>query len=134
MGTDFGVQVGNTMQGDRGAPWALGLPENPMPITQLPGPPPLPSGQMVPGPGVSGPPRPPQVISITLSTSLIQYKPKIIFSAEGLSFVFLQLTSEMERNLLEQVMSLTPDQINLLPPEQRNQVKQLQEMLMVRNR
>ncbi|KAM0933048.1 putative cleavage stimulation factor subunit 2, hinge domain-containing protein [Dioscorea sansibarensis] len=104
MGTDFGVQVGNTMQGDRGAPWVHGLPENPMPVTQLPGPPPLPSGQMAPGPGVSGPPQPPQ------------------------------LTSEMERNLLEQVMSLTPEQINLLPPEQRNQVKQLQEMLMVRNR
>ncbi|WOK91532.1 hypothetical protein Cni_G00223 [Canna indica] len=39
------------------------------------------------------------------------------------------LTPEMEKTLLQQVMSLTPEQINLLPPEQRNQVLQLQEML-----
>ncbi|KAK6921176.1 Cleavage stimulation factor subunit 2, hinge domain [Dillenia turbinata] len=37
-----------------------------------------------------------------------------------------QLTPEMEKALLQQVMSLTPEQINLLPPEQRNQVLQLQ--------
>ncbi|XP_004500472.2 uncharacterized protein [Cicer arietinum] len=39
------------------------------------------------------------------------------------------LTPEMEKALLQQVMSLTPEQINLLPPEQRNQVLQLQLML-----
>ncbi|XVE58780.1 hypothetical protein DITRI_Ditri04bG0196700 [Diplodiscus trichospermus] len=39
------------------------------------------------------------------------------------------LTSEMEKALLQQVMSLTPEQINLLPPEQRNQVLQLQQIL-----
>ncbi|XP_008797821.2 cleavage stimulating factor 64-like [Phoenix dactylifera] len=39
------------------------------------------------------------------------------------------LTPEMEKALLQQVMSLTPEQINLLPPEQRHQVLQLQEML-----
>lgn len=39
------------------------------------------------------------------------------------------LTADMEKALLQQVMSLTPDQINLLPPEQRNQVLQLQQML-----
>ncbi|RWV92305.1 hypothetical protein GW17_00045336 [Ensete ventricosum] len=39
------------------------------------------------------------------------------------------LTAEMEKALLQQVMSLTPEQINLLSPEQRNQVLQLQEML-----
>ncbi|CAL9084338.1 unnamed protein product [Musa textilis] len=39
------------------------------------------------------------------------------------------LTPEMEKALLQQVMSLTPEQINLLSPEQRNQVLQLQEML-----
>ncbi|XP_020221857.1 cleavage stimulating factor 64 [Cajanus cajan] len=39
------------------------------------------------------------------------------------------LTPEMEKALLQQVMSLTPEQINLLPPEQRNQVLQLQQML-----
>ncbi|THU72010.1 hypothetical protein C4D60_Mb04t07580 [Musa balbisiana] len=32
------------------------------------------------------------------------------------------LTLEMEKALLQQVMSLTPEQINLLSPEQRNQV------------
>ncbi|KAL6007484.1 hypothetical protein ACLOJK_032982 [Asimina triloba] len=40
-----------------------------------------------------------------------------------------QLTPEMEKALLQQVMSLTPEQINLLPPEQRAQVFQLQQML-----
>ncbi|KAJ4969147.1 hypothetical protein NE237_015848 [Protea cynaroides] len=40
-----------------------------------------------------------------------------------------QLTAEMEKALLHQVMSLTPEQINLLPPEQRHQVFQLQQML-----
>jgi hypothetical protein len=35
----------------------------------------------------------------------------------------------MEKALLQQVMSLTPEQINLLPPEQRNPVLQLQLML-----
>ncbi len=39
------------------------------------------------------------------------------------------LTPEMEKALLQQVMSLTPEQINLLPPDQRNQVLQLQQML-----
>ncbi|CAI0400958.1 unnamed protein product [Linum tenue] len=39
------------------------------------------------------------------------------------------LTPDMEKALLQQVMSLTPEQINLLPPEQRNQVLQLQQML-----
>ncbi|GMP67426.1 hypothetical protein CsSME_00027415 [Camellia sinensis var. sinensis] len=39
------------------------------------------------------------------------------------------LTPEMEKALLQQVMSLTPEQINLLPPEQRSQVLQLQQML-----
>ncbi|KAJ3683111.1 hypothetical protein LUZ60_013338 [Juncus effusus] len=40
-----------------------------------------------------------------------------------------QLTQDMEKNLLQQVMSLTPDQINMLAPDQRHQVLQLQEML-----
>ncbi|KAC9774266.1 hypothetical protein R6Q59_007263 [Mikania micrantha] len=39
------------------------------------------------------------------------------------------LTADMEKALLQQVMSLTPEQINLLPPDQRNQVLQLQQML-----
>lgn len=41
----------------------------------------------------------------------------------------IQLTPEVEQQLLQQVMSLTPEQINLLPPEQRHQVHQLQQML-----
>ncbi|XVF50583.1 hypothetical protein PTKIN_Ptkin04bG0113200 [Pterospermum kingtungense] len=39
------------------------------------------------------------------------------------------LAPEMEKALHQQVMSLTPEQINLLPPEQRNQVLQLQQIL-----
>ncbi|XP_076901642.1 cleavage stimulating factor 64-like [Bidens hawaiensis] len=39
------------------------------------------------------------------------------------------LTADMEKALLQQVMSLTPEQINMLPPDQRNQVLQLQKML-----
>ncbi|CAH8390369.1 unnamed protein product [Eruca vesicaria subsp. sativa] len=39
------------------------------------------------------------------------------------------ISADMEKALLQQVMSLTPEQINLLPPEQRNQVLQLQQML-----
>ncbi|KAI4347184.1 hypothetical protein L6164_008019 [Bauhinia variegata] len=39
------------------------------------------------------------------------------------------LSPEMEKALLQQVMSITPEQINLLPPDQRNQVLQLQQIL-----
>ncbi|KAG2322517.1 hypothetical protein Bca52824_015730 [Brassica carinata] len=39
------------------------------------------------------------------------------------------ISADMEKALLQQVMSLTPEQINLLPPEQRNQVLQLQQIL-----
>ncbi|KAG4959391.1 hypothetical protein AAZX31_13G111100 [Glycine max] len=39
------------------------------------------------------------------------------------------LTPDMEKALLQQVTSLTLGQINLLSPEQRNQVLQLQQML-----
>lgn len=45
------------------------------------------------------------------------------------SFLHHKLTNEMEKALLQQVMSLTPEQINLLPPEQRQQVVQLQQIL-----
>ncbi|KAL5726129.1 hypothetical protein ACHQM5_009198 [Ranunculus cassubicifolius] len=40
-----------------------------------------------------------------------------------------QVPNEVEKQLLQQVMNLTPDQINLLPPEQRQQVFQLQQMM-----
>ncbi|KAG0491413.1 hypothetical protein HPP92_004811 [Vanilla planifolia] len=39
------------------------------------------------------------------------------------------LSPEMEKAVLQQVLSLTPEQINLLPPEQRNQVLEIQEIL-----
>ncbi|XP_010912502.1 cleavage stimulating factor 64 [Elaeis guineensis] len=40
-----------------------------------------------------------------------------------------QLTSEMESALLQQVLSLTPEQLSSLPVEQQQQVLQLQQML-----
>lgn len=40
------------------------------------------------------------------------------------------LSRDMEKALLQQVMNLTPEQINGLPPEQRNQVLQLRDMLL----
>ncbi|XP_038986625.1 cleavage stimulating factor 64 isoform X1 [Phoenix dactylifera] len=40
-----------------------------------------------------------------------------------------QLTPEMESALLQQVLSLTPEQVSSLPVEQRQQVLQLQQML-----
>ncbi|URE18571.1 superfamily of TFs having WRKY and zinc finger domains [Musa troglodytarum] len=90
MGTDYGTQVSTSMQKDRGAPWVLGSSEITTVGTQLPGLPPMISGQIATGAG-GQPPRPPP------------------------------LTPEMEKALLQQVMGLTPEQINLLPPEQRNQ-------------
>ncbi|MQM00668.1 hypothetical protein Taro_033407 [Colocasia esculenta] len=49
-------------------------------------------------------------------------------SPGGQPFRSPQLTAEMEQALLQQVMSLTPEQINQLPPEHRNQVFQIQQM------
>ncbi|KAG5014735.1 hypothetical protein JHK82_020419 [Glycine max] len=66
---------------------------------------------------LSGPPGPPSVVSGQMGAAAKQpLRPP-------------GLTPEMEKALLQQVMSLTPEQINLLPPEQRNQVLQLQQML-----
>ncbi|TYH01516.1 hypothetical protein ES288_A09G065400v1 [Gossypium darwinii] len=95
LGSEFGNQVGGSMQADRGSSWTHSQPDNSA-LTQLQGPSPLVSSQMVPG---NQPPRP------------------------------ASLTPEMEKALLQQVMSLTPEQINLLPTEQRNQVLQLQQIL-----
>ena len=44
-------------------------------------------------------------------------------------FAWVQLSLDMEKALHQQVMSLTPDQFNQLPPDQRNQVLQIQQML-----
>ncbi|XP_031113077.1 cleavage stimulating factor 64 isoform X1 [Ipomoea triloba] len=41
----------------------------------------------------------------------------------------LQITPDVESALLQQVLSLTPEQLNSLPPDQRQQVLQLQRML-----
>ncbi|KAK1300215.1 Zinc finger CCCH domain-containing protein 25 [Acorus calamus] len=43
----------------------------------------------------------------------------------------IQLPSDVDRGLLDQVLSLTAEQLNLLPPEQRQQVIQLQQILRV---
>ncbi|RDY11101.1 Cleavage stimulating factor 64 [Mucuna pruriens] len=65
---------------------------------------------------LSGPPGPPSLVSGQMGAVNQPLRPP-------------GLTAEMEKALLQQVMSLTPEQINLLPPEQRNQVLQLQQML-----
>ncbi|TKY60930.1 Cleavage stimulating factor 64 [Spatholobus suberectus] len=75
----------------------------------------------MPGPSenlahLSGPPGPPSIVSGQMGAANQPLRPPA-------------LTPEMEKALLQQVMSLTPEQINLLPPEQRNQVLQLQQML-----
>ncbi|TKY74269.1 Cleavage stimulating factor 64 [Spatholobus suberectus] len=75
----------------------------------------------MPGPSdslahLSGPPGPPSVVSGQMGAANQPLRPPA-------------LTPEMEKALLQQVMSLAPEQINLLPPEQRNQVLQLQQML-----
>jgi len=50
-----------------------------------------------------------------------------------LSCFLLQMAGELEQQkaLLQQVLSLTPEQISSLPPEQRQQVLQLQQALRV---
>ena len=40
-----------------------------------------------------------------------------------------QLTPEMEKMLVQQVLGMSAEQINMLPPEQRQQVLQLRDML-----
>lgn len=41
-----------------------------------------------------------------------------------------QLPPDMESALLQQVLTLTPEQLSSLPPEQRQQVIQLQQALL----
>ena len=40
-----------------------------------------------------------------------------------------QLTPEMEKMLVQQVLGMSAEQIHMLPPEQRQQVLQLRDML-----
>jgi hypothetical protein len=42
---------------------------------------------------------------------------------------YLQLTPDVESALLQQVLQLTPEQLSSLPPEQQQQVIELQKML-----
>lgn len=105
-------------------------------MTLLPGPQPMVPGQMGPG---NQPIRAPPVIffdtefhillSANLSNGSIFFFINFFIYQRGSGLLVIQLTPEMEKALLQQVMSLTPEQINLLPPEQRNQVLQLQQML-----
>ncbi|CAL0331051.1 unnamed protein product [Lupinus luteus] len=67
-------------------------------------------------PQLSGPPGPSSIVSGQMGAPSLSLRPPV-------------LSPEMEKALLQQVMSLTPEQIDLLPPEQRNQVLQLQQML-----
>lgn len=45
------------------------------------------------------------------------------------SIIQLQLPAEVESVLLQQVLNLTPEQLSSLPPEQQQQVIQLQQVL-----
>ena len=127
IGSEFGNQVGGSMQADRGSSWMSSQPDNST-LTQLQGPSPLVPSQMGPGNQL---PRPASVI-IKLWVSYKQDYLSIdqpVPLTVWVSFGSLQLTPDMEKALLQQVMSLTPEQINLLPTEQRNQVLQLQQIL-----
>ncbi|KAK2987544.1 hypothetical protein RJ640_021598 [Escallonia rubra] len=108
LGAEFS-QVGSSTQGERGSSWMPGPPDIST-APQLSAPQPF-----APAPiGVGNqPPHPPPVNSLGLT----------LVSAN------VKLTPDMEKLLLQQVMSLTQEQIHLLPPEQRNQVLQLQQML-----
>ena len=57
--------------------------------------------------------------------------PSNVFSQNELLILslFKQLTPEMEKMLVQQVLGMSAEQINMLPPEQRQQVLQLRDML-----
>lgn len=63
IGQDYSNQAGTSIQAERGAAWALGLPEKAASGALLPGPAPLVSGQTSSGTG-GQPPRPPPVTII----------------------------------------------------------------------
>ncbi|GMH23351.1 hypothetical protein Nepgr_025194 [Nepenthes gracilis] len=99
IGPDFLNQGGSSMQKERVSAWPPALAD-------------IAGGQPLPGPSAP--------------------TPQLGRGPMGLGNQPLRpppLTPEMEQALLQQVMSLTPEQINLLPPEQRHQVLQLQQML-----
>ncbi|KAJ6811182.1 basic salivary proline-rich protein 4-like [Iris pallida] len=89
MDSHYSSQSGTSMQAERRAPWAPNFPENVTGGGHRHVPNHQARGHMAPGPAGAQPPRPPS------------------------------LAPEMEHALLQQVMSLSSEQINLLPPEQK---------------
>uniref|UniRef100_A0ACD5U1I7 Uncharacterized protein n=1 Tax=Avena sativa TaxID=4498 RepID=A0ACD5U1I7_AVESA len=89
-----------SMQVDRSAPWGRGNQEASSAGSHFPGQFPGLPGQMAQGIGATQPGRPEA-----------------------------PLTADMEKMLVQQVLSMSPEQINMLPPEQRQQVLQLRDML-----
>ncbi|VAH09243.1 unnamed protein product [Triticum turgidum subsp. durum] len=88
-----------SMQVDRSAPWGRGNQEASSAGSHFPG-----QFQGLPG-------------QMTQGIGGIQARPEA------------PLTADMEKMLVQQVMSMSPEQINVLPPEQRQQVLQLRDML-----
>jgi hypothetical protein len=89
-----------SMQVDRSAPWGRGNQEASSAASHFPGQFPGLPGQMAQGIGTAQTGRPEA-----------------------------PLTADMEKMLVQQVLSMSPEQINMLPPEQRQQVLQLRDML-----
>ncbi|KAG9448934.1 hypothetical protein H6P81_008899 [Aristolochia fimbriata] len=73
------------------------------------------SGAPESSPGGAILPGPPQLVPAQMTSNVQPPRPP-------------QLTPEMEKAVLQQVMSLTPEQINLLPPEQRQQQESLEQL------
>lgn len=96
--------------GAQGAPWAPTLPQNRMPATQLPGPPPLPSGHMAPGSGISSVPQVPTVFFMLSTHGCLWIKWFIWLMT---SLVFLQQPPDMEDDFLEEFIILKEEVINL---------------------
>lgn len=117
--------MGGSKQPERGSSWMHGLPENTM--GQLLGPQQGFPGQAGPSSQLA---RPPSSVKLFYSFP-IPFPPDLSTNLGSITqtLVILQLSPEMEKALLQQVMSLTPEQINMLPAEQRNQVLQLQQIL-----
>ncbi|KAB5531844.1 hypothetical protein DKX38_018514 [Salix brachista] len=130
LGGEYNSQIATSMQVDRGSSWMSGPPNSSM--TQLAGPPQFNPGQMAQGNQSS---RTAPVLSLNSFSlkvgvfCIVFFRVSTLTVNFGSALVVVKMSSEMEKALLQQVMSLTPEQINLLPPEQRNQVLQLQQML-----
>ncbi|CAL4894315.1 unnamed protein product [Urochloa decumbens] len=104
----YNTQSTTPMQVDRSAPWGRG-PEAPGAGSHFPGQLPGLPGQMAQGIGGIQTGQAPNELLIRS--------------------LFKQLTPEMEKMLVQQVLGMSAEQINMLPPEQRQQVLQLRDML-----